>query len=183
MQTLVQSHMLHPGTTTTGEPFQFFYFSALLNLAICAGKVSQRVGRLTDLVFKLVEPYPEAVGIYVEHGGGRPNEFIPWDRVTKIDDDAIFIQPAENGQPYPPFTDQPGWLLLNDHLMGRTILDVDGRRTEVVNDIQFLYSKGRMIIVHVDTSFNGFLRKWGLGSLLAGIVLCAAAWLIQVMRQ
>jgi magnesium transporter len=40
---------------------------------------------------------------------------------------------------------------------------MDGRRTEVVNDIQLFYSKGRMIIVHVDTSFNGFLRKWGLG--------------------
>jgi Mg/Co/Ni transporter MgtE len=49
--------------------------------------------------------------------------------------------------------------------MGRTILDMDGRRTEVVNDIQLLFSKGRMIVVHVDTSFNGFLRKWGLGRL------------------
>jgi hypothetical protein len=85
--------------------------------------------------------------------------------VIKIKDDAIFIIPTESGAPYPPFVDQKGWLLLNDHLMGRTILDMDGRRTEVVNDIQLLYSKGRMIIVHVDTSFNGFLRKWGLGRL------------------
>ncbi len=165
MQTLVANYNLHPNSPAASEPFQFFYFSALLNRAICAGKVNKRVGRLTDLVFKLVEPYPEAVGIYVEHGGGRPNEFIPWDRVTKIDDDAIFIHPAENGLPYPPFTDQPGWLLINDHLMGRTILDVDGRRTEVVNDVHLLFSKGRMVIAHVDISFNGFLRKWHLNRL------------------
>ena len=54
-------------------------------------------------------------------------------------------------------------MLLNEHLMGKTILDMDGRRTEVVNDVHLLESKGRMVIVHVDISFNGFLRKWGLG--------------------
>jgi magnesium transporter len=47
--------------------------------------------------------------------------------------------------------------------MGQTILDIDGRRTEVVNDVHLLESKGRMVLVHVDISFNGFLRKWGLG--------------------
>ncbi len=147
------------------EPYQLFFFSAMLGRRICANRYDRRVGRLTDLVFRLAEPYPDAAGLYLEHGGGRPNEFIPWDRVIKVEDDAIFVTPAEGGGPYPPFVDQKGWLLLNEHLMGRTILDMDGRRTEVVNDIQLLYSKGRMIIVHVDTSFNGFLRKWGLGRL------------------
>jgi CBS domain-containing protein/sporulation protein YlmC with PRC-barrel domain len=153
------------GPATAYEPYQLFFFSELLGRRICAGKYDKKIGSLTDLVFRLAEPFPDAVGLYVEHSGGHPNEFIPWEKVIKIEDDAIFITPNENGLPYPPFVDQKGWLLLNDHLMGRTILDMDGRRTEVVNDIQVLYSKGRMIIVHVDTSFNGFLRKWGLGRL------------------
>jgi len=148
-----------------GEDFQLFYFSQMLKRPICAGKISQRVGKLTDLVFRLAEPYPEAVGIYVEHSWGRPNEFIPFDKLVKIEDDAVFITPAEGGKPYAPFVDQPGWILLNEHLMGRTILDMDGRRTEVVNDVHLLFSKGRMLVVHVDISFNGFLRKWGLGRL------------------
>jgi len=164
MTTLANNPTVKPGVPSPGaEEYQLFYFSELLNRQIVAGKVSQKVGRLTDFVFRLAEPYPEAVGLYVEHGGGRPNEFIPWEKVLKIEDDALFITPAEGGQPYPPFVDQKGWILLNEHLMGRTILDMDGRRTEVVNDIQLLYSKGRMVVVHVDTSFNGFLRKWGLG--------------------
>jgi CBS domain-containing protein len=149
--------------STAHEPYQLLFFSELLGRRICAGKFDRKVGGLTDLVVHLAEPYPDAVGLYVEHSGGHPNEFIPWEKVVKIEDDAIFVTPNENGAPYPPFVDQKGWLLLNDHLMGRTILDMDGRRTEVVNDVQLLYSKGRMIIVHVDTSFNGFLRKWGLG--------------------
>jgi magnesium transporter len=147
------------------EPYRLFFFSELLGRRICAGKFDKKIGTLTDLVVRLAEPFPEAVGLYVEHSGGRPNEFVPWEKVIKVEDDAIFITPREHGEPYPPFVDQKGWLQLNEHLMGRTILDMDGRRTEVVNDIQLLYSKGRMIIVHVDTSFNGFLRKWGLGRL------------------
>jgi CBS domain-containing protein len=144
------------------EDYKLFFFSQLLKRRICAGKINQRIGKVTDLVFRLAEPFPDAVGIYVEHSMGRPNEFIPWEKVTKIDDDAIFITPAEDGKPYASFVDQKGWILLGDHFIGRTILDMDGRQTEVVNDVQLLYSKGRMIIVHVDTSFNGFLRKWGL---------------------
>jgi magnesium transporter len=144
------------------EDYKLFYFTRLLNRRICATKFNRKVGKVTDLVFRLVEPFPDAVGIYVEHSMGRPDEFIPWEKVIKIDDDAVFIRPAENGKPYPSFVDQKGWTLVGEHLMGRTILDRDGRRTEVVNDVQLLYSRGRMIIVHVDTSFNGFLRRWGL---------------------
>jgi CBS domain-containing protein len=147
------------------QDFQFYFFSELYKHPVCAGKVRDRIGELTDLVFKMADPYPEAVGILIDHGWGKPNEFVPWDKVVKIEDDAIFVAPTENGQAYPPFVDQPGWILVYEHLMGQTILDIDGRRIEVVNDVHLLESKGRMVLVHVDISFNGFLRKWGLGRL------------------
>jgi CBS domain-containing protein len=138
------------------------YFAELLNRPICIGKIKDRIGKLSDLVFRMAEPYPEAVGIYIEHGWGKPTEFVLWDKVIRIEDDAIFAAPSEGGGKYPSFLDQPGWLLLNEHLMGRTILDMDGRRTEVVNDVHLLATKGHLLLVHVDISFNGFLRKWGL---------------------
>jgi Mg/Co/Ni transporter MgtE len=87
---------------------------------------------------------------------------------VRIEEEAIFIAPNEGAAPYPRFVDQKGWILLNEHLMGQTILDTDGRRTEVVNDVHLLYSKGRMILVHVDISFHGFLRKWGLERFISG---------------
>jgi magnesium transporter len=151
-----------PGPTAGAKTYQELYFSDLLGRPVCTGKIKDRIGKLSDLVFRLAEPFPEAAGIYIEHGWGKPTEFIPWDKVHRIEDDAIFVAPPEGGSQYPPFVDQPGWLLLNEHLMGRTILDMDGRRTEVVNDVHLLASKGRMLMVHVDISFNGFLRKWGL---------------------
>ncbi len=152
----------NPDSAGQARDYRFHYFSQLLGRPVCAGKIKNRLGGLTDLVFRLSEPYPEAAGIYLNHGWGKPTEFIPWDHVVKIDHDAIFVQPPE-AERYPPFVDHPGWMLLDEHLMGKTILDMDGRRTEVVNDVHLLESKGRLVIVHVDISFNGFLRKWGLG--------------------
>jgi len=145
--------------------YRFIYFSELLKKPICIGKIGNRLGRLTDLVFAGAEPYPEAVGIYIEHGWGKPTTFIPWSRVLRIEDDAIFVQPPDEGNEYPPFVDQPGWILMDKHLMGRTIVDMDDRRVEVVNDVHLLEAKGRFLLVHVDISFNGFLRRWGLGKL------------------
>ncbi len=144
------------------EPFQLLFFSNLLDRRIRIEGTNQKHGRLTDLVFRLSEPYPELVGVYIEHGRGLPSELVPWDQVTRFTDEAIYITPTKTGEPYPRFDDQPGWILVNEHLMGQTILDTDGRRPEVVNDVHLLYSKGRMILVHVDISFNGFLRKWHL---------------------
>jgi magnesium transporter len=147
------------------QSFRFLYFSELAGRPICTGKIKDRIGKLDDLVVSTSEHYPEAVGILVEHGWGKPTEFIPWNRVLRIEDDAIFVKPSDDGQPYPPFVDQAGWMLLGRHLMGRTVLDTDGRRIEAVNDVHLVESGGRLAVVHVDTSFNGFLRRWGLGKL------------------
>ncbi len=140
------------------------YFSELLKRRVCAGKIKDRIGKLTDLVFALSDPYPQSVGIYIEHGWGKPTEFVPWDKVLRIEEDAIFVQPTDGSGKYPPFVDQPGWILLDKHLMGRTILDIDGRKVEVVNDICLVESGGKLLLVDVDISFNGFLRRVGLGS-------------------
>jgi CBS domain-containing protein len=155
----------HAGSVRLEGPgnVRLLYFSQLLKRSVCAGSISDRIGKLTDLVFSQSEPFPEAVGVYLDHGWGKPTEFIPWDKVIKIEDDAIFVQPAPGGS-YPAFVDQPGWILVDKHLMGRTILDIDGRRVEVVNDVRFLSSQDRLLLVDVDLSFNGFLRRWGLAN-------------------
>jgi CBS domain-containing protein/sporulation protein YlmC with PRC-barrel domain len=144
--------------------YQFYYMSELIKKPVCIDKTENRIGKLTDLVFALMEPYPEAVGIYIEHGWGKPTTFIPWEKVSSIREDAIIIRPPDNST-YPPFVDQAGWILLDKHLMGRTVVDMDDRRTEVVNDIHLLMSKERLSLVHVDISFAGHLKRWGLGKL------------------
>ena len=146
----------------SGGSYRVLHFSELLKRRVCAGKIKDRIGKLTDLVFHLVEPFPQVVGLYLEHGWGKPTEFVPWEKVTRIENHAIFVEPAAGGA-YPPFVDQPGWVLVDQHLMGRTILDLDGRRSEVVNDVLLVERMGRLVIADVDISFNGFLRRIGLG--------------------
>ena len=100
----------------------------------------------------------------MEHGWGKPTAFVPWDKVLRIEDDAIFVEPPDSPGVYPPFVDQPGWMLLDKHLMGRTILDIDGRKVEVVNDICLLEARGKLLLIDVDISFSGFFRRVGLGN-------------------
>jgi magnesium transporter len=157
----------NPPAHHPGAGMHFLHFSHLLKRPVVAGSIHDRIGRVTDLVFNQIEPFPEAAGIFIDHGWGKPTEFVAWDKVLKIEDDAIFVQPAPGGA-YPPFVDQPGWVMVDKHLMGRTILDIDGRRIEVVNDVRFLESHGRLLLVDVDLSFNGFLRRWGLGRVMRG---------------
>jgi magnesium transporter len=150
--------------TLEKDGFRFLYLADLLKLQVRVENQDKRLGKLSDIVVALKEPYPEAVGLYLEHGWGKPTEFIPWDRVRRIENKAIIVKPPDGeAEAYPPFTDQPGWMLIDSHLVGRSILDLDGRRTEVVNDVQLLESKGHLVLVHVDTSLRGILRRWGLG--------------------
>ena len=147
------------------DGYRMIFFSDLLKRRICAGKIDDRIGRLSDIAFNLAEPYPVSMGLLIDHGWGKPNEFIPWENVIRIDTDAIFVKPHAGGK-YPPFVDQPGWILVEEHLIGKTVLDMDGRQIEVVNDVCLVEKTNNpMYITDVDISFNGFLRRVGLGKL------------------
>jgi hypothetical protein len=60
---------------------RLWFFAQLLKRPVCAGSIRNRLGRLGDLVLAPAEPYPEVIGIYIEHGWGKPTEFVPWDKV------------------------------------------------------------------------------------------------------
>jgi CBS domain-containing protein len=139
------------------------YFSRVFKKPVHAD--ARRLGRASDIVFALQDPMPKAVGIFIDHGWGVPTEFIPWERVLSMDERGIRVMPPLEGPSYPPFQDQPGWILADKHLMGRTILDIDDRNVEVVNDVLLQESDGVWLLAAVDASFNGFLRKWGLNAL------------------
>lgn len=142
--------------------FTFHYFSRLFRRRIRTTD-GRKVGRVDDIVFELKDPYPEAIGIYVDHGIGSEPELVPWSHVRSIGPRVVEVTPPE-GASFPRFVDEPGWMLVDKHLMGRTILDIDGRKVEAVNDVHLLESHGRVVLAHVDTSLSGFLRKWGFGT-------------------
>jgi len=67
----------NPDPAGQAKDYRFHYFSQLLNRPVCAGKIKNRLGRLTDLVVRLSEPYPEAVGIYLDHGWASRRSSFP----------------------------------------------------------------------------------------------------------
>ena len=140
---------------------RILYFSRIFKtpVHVSGGK---RLGKVSDIVFALEESAPRAVGVYLNHGWGKPDEFIPWDRVVDLFGAGMVVKAPDQGEHYPPFQDQPGWILADKHLMGRTVLDIDDRKIEAVNDVVMQQVEGHWRLVAVDTSFNGFLRKWRL---------------------
>lgn len=141
---------------------RIMYFSRLLGKPVHVSGAGKRLGKVADIVFALEEPAPRAVGVYLNHGWGEPDEFVPWERVVDLFRAGILVKAPEAGGHYPPFVDQPGWILADKHLMGRTVLDIDDRKVEVVNDVVLQHKDRQWRLVAVDTSFSGFLRKWRL---------------------
>ncbi len=141
------------------------YFSRIFRKPVRLAGDGRKLGPASDIVFALAEPFPKAVGIFIDHGWGQPSEFVPWDKVVDLSDVGLIVRAPESGDQYPPFQDQPGWILADKHLMGRTILDIDDRKIEVVNDVLLQADEGGYRLAAVDASFNGFLRKWGLNRL------------------
>lgn len=150
--------------TETPANLRILYFSKVFNKPVRV-EGGRTLGRASDLVFALQEGTPKAVGVFIDHGWGQPSEFVPWADVRAMGERGIEVKGAAGGGPYPPFKDQAGWILADKHLMGRTILDFDDRQVEVVNDVLLQEAEGAWHLMAVDASFNGWLRKWGLGAL------------------
>ena len=144
----------------TNHNTRTLFFSRLFKKSVHVSGGGKRLGRIADLVFALEEPTPRAVGVYLNHGWGNPDEFIPWDRVVDLFLAGMVVKAPEEGEHYPPFQDQAGWILADKLLMGRSVLDIDDRKIEAVNDVVMQLVDGQCRLVAVDTSLNGFLRKW-----------------------
>ena len=154
-------NQVHPAHDSLQGP-RGVYFSRVFRKPVRLAGDGRKLGPASDIVFALAEPFPRAVGVYIDHGWGVPSEFVPWDKVVDVSDQAIIVRAPDFGDQYPPFQDQAGWILADKHLMGRTILDIDDRKTEVVNDVLLRADDSGFYLAAVDASFNGFLRKWGL---------------------
>ncbi len=118
----------------------------------------QPVGRVLDLVVRLVEPYPLATGILFKSGDRRI--VLPWPDLVEM-----------NGR----FVVAPRWLervreagteedevFLKENLLDKQIVDTNGAKVRRVNDLQFLKAHGNLYLVHVDVGFRGLMRRVGL---------------------
>ena len=117
------------------------------------------LGKVWDLAVDLDLPEPEVKKIIYRVRWSFKCKSISWDDVVSVDDAIVKIKPdASIGS---PTTGSPSEIFLRDFLLDKQIVDMNGAKVERVNDLQFLLSNAKLILVQVDVGFRGFLRRLG----------------------
>ena len=157
--------------TNKPEP-QFFFITELIRDKILErkGTKEEEIGRLIDLEIRQNGGYPEVVNLIVGRSFGRPPLEIPFGLVKSIDARRTVVEVPPDVK-LKEFVLEPARTLIKDMILDKKIIDTDGYEVEVVYDIRLLHAEGRMLVVHVDVTKAGMLRRlhfgW-LGRLLWG---------------
>jgi sporulation protein YlmC with PRC-barrel domain len=122
-------------------------------------KAGEKIGTLCDLVIVDKGAVAEVTHICVHRPFGRPRLFVPWSGVEEISPAAVLLEPkSEGGSEDPP----PGAVLLDDYIVDKKVLDLEGREVEVVYDVVLALKLDRLYVVGVDLSHRALLRRIGL---------------------
>lgn len=145
------------------EPQVFLFLSDMLgkNIVDTTGKI---IGHVYDLTAEFVEPYPIVTGLTFSSAQKKAPLFLPWKKVVDLDDDvAVNVNSVNELTELNLRSDE---LLLRDSLLDKQVVDTDGAKIRRVNDLQFLETKHRLHLVHVDVGFRGLIRRIGMTKVL-----------------
>lgn len=143
------------------EPQVFLFLSDLLSKKVI-GPDGVTVGKITDLVAKLAEPYPVVTHLLLKTRKGKEKapSFLPWQYVTEKG--SYFVAKEQHLEEYREPILQEGELLLKEAFLDKQIVDTNGAKVRRVNDLQFLKARNSLHLVHVDVGFRGLMRRVGL---------------------
>jgi len=146
--------------TSPAKPEMTFFLSEIIGRKVFFR--SKKIGRLADIVIVDAEKLAEATHLIVERSFGYPSLLIPWAKVSSMNDiitvdiesiEAYEGKPAEN------------MVLLQDHILDKKVLDLEGNEVEVVYDIKLVLRNNKLYVTDVDSSRYGLLRRIGLKGL------------------
>ena len=120
----------------------------------------RKLGKISDIVAQLVEPYPVVTHVLVNTGGKRAAFLIPWQTIEKMDEKFLATAHTSLSAYEPEFAE--GSFLLRDALLDKQVVDTNGAKIRRVNDLQFLKVDDLLYLVHVDVGFRGLMRRVGL---------------------
>ena len=132
------------------------YFSQLAGKAVSDSK-GRAVGTLKDLVMVDGELTAPIVALVVKSNGSRKK--IPWKFVESVERQ-VFLEAEKGGVEFEDVADTD--LLVNEVVMDRQIIDVNGVKILKVNDVLLSKSGDRLEITSVDVGAAGFLRRLGI---------------------
>jgi len=122
-------------------------------------KNGEKVGALADLVIVDKGAVAEVTHICVRRPFGRPQLFVPWSHVEAISPSGVLLDPkSKMGSEDAP----AAAVLLEDYIVDKRVLDLEGREVEVVYDVMLALKLDRLFVVGVDLSHRALLRRIGL---------------------
>jgi CBS domain-containing protein len=143
---------------------RFFFITQLIRDKVIQVKADRKIelGRLMDLEIKLGRVYPEVVNLIVGRSFGRPPLEVPFTFVTSIDTSRTIVE-IPPGVKLREFDPESSRILIKDMILDKKIIDTDEYEVEIVYDIHLLHAEGRMLVVHVDVTKAGMLRRLHFG--------------------
>ncbi|MGA2439874.1 MAG: CBS domain-containing protein [Tepidisphaeraceae bacterium] len=137
---------------------KLFRLSDLLRLPVRMG--SEKIGSVSDLVIQDKGAVAEVTHVCIHRPFGRPPFFVPWRLVEELTDKAVILDPKT--QTGSLEKSPPGAVLLEDYIVDKKVLDLEGREVEVVYDVMLALKMDRLYVIGVDLSHRALLRRIGL---------------------
>lgn len=151
------------GAPVIPEGVTVFFLSEIIKKPVLL-KSGLAIGKLKDIAVKINGgPYPEATHVIVHRPWGHPDLWLPWQSVSEISERQTVVEVNENIENFT--TPHEEYVLADDNIMDKKIIDMEDREVEVVYDIQLVHTDGKLFMTHVDASQSGLLRRIKLGFL------------------
>jgi CBS domain-containing protein/sporulation protein YlmC with PRC-barrel domain len=132
------------------------YLSELVRMNV-ADRDGALVGRLKDVAVKLGETFPPVTKIVVTARGREEPLIVPWGVVRSVSTEAITLnQPTAELQPTQL---EEGEVLLEESVLDKQIVDIEGHRVVRVNDLKLGSVQGEVRLVAVGVGTRSLLRR------------------------
>jgi CBS domain-containing protein/sporulation protein YlmC with PRC-barrel domain len=132
------------------------YLSELVRMNV-ADRDGALVGRLKDVAVKLGETFPPVTKIVVSARGRGEPLVLPWGVVRSVSTEAITLnQPMAELQPVQL---EEGEVLLEESVLDKQIVDIEGHRVVRVNDLKLGSVQGEVRLVAAGVGTRSLLRR------------------------
>jgi len=126
------------------------------------------VAKITDLLVPADADYPAVDAVSLKPAKGEPRT-VPWSALRVLDGRTLTLSTELDD--VPAFEAPAHELSLKSQVLDHQIIDVNGVRVVRVNDLQLAQTDGSYVLVGVDISTAGLLRRLGAGGVLKALGL------------
>ena len=150
---------MNNGSAASRRAFeQTFNLSDLTNSRVYVR--GRRIGKLEDLVVVDRDKFAEVTHLCIGRPFGQATIYAPWETVRSLSGKEVIID-VDNVESYA--VDPPSsFVLLNDQILDKRVLDIEDRELEVVYDVKLTLKNGKLYVIEVDLSKYSRLRRIGL---------------------